>query len=185
MQNGIGSFAFGSGRVEGVDAYLVPFLGGATSVVTSIYPEVYEGYDEYGAEETGFRYPLGRSACYSNELCTYFGGVDPAALGFVGYRQADGVGSLATASGVAAGSTGAEFPGVIVVEPGGCYSTGGGTADGVRLFLQSSGTLFLNIDAAGAWTPQTPQAPQAPTVGEVAVLSLFGGDEPYSTFDDC
>jgi hypothetical protein len=116
--------------------------------VTSIYPEVYEGYYENEAEETGFQYPFGRSACDSNELCTYFGGVDSAALGCVGCRQADGVGSLATASGVAAGSTGAEFPAVIVVEPGGCYSTGGGAADGVRLSLQSSGTLFLDIDAA-------------------------------------
>ena len=105
---------------------------------------------------------------------------DPSSLRFVGYRQTEGAGSLTTASGVTAGTAGSAFPAALVVEPGGCYSTGTGTADGVSVFLQSDGELFgFYDDATDTFVSQ------APPVDDIVVLSVFGGDEPFFLYDDC
>ena len=148
QSNGIGSHEFGGPTPDELIAELSSFLGSPTAVVSNDYPDASSGYYENLADESGFAYPSGRTACFSNALCVEFGGADPSSLRFVGYRQNEGAGSLTTASGVTAGTAGSAFPAAIVVEPGGCFSTGTGTADGVSVFLQSDGELFGFYDDA-------------------------------------
>ncbi len=178
--SGIGGYEFGGPTPDELIAELSGFLGSPTSVVSNDYPDGSSGFYENADAESGFAYPSGRTACFSNALCVEFGGADASSLRFVGYRQNEGAGSLTTASGVTAGTPGSAFPDALVVEPGGCYSTGTGTADGASVFLQSDGELFgFYDDATGDYVLQ------APPVDDVVVLSVFGGDEPYFLYDDC
>lgn len=178
--NGIGGHEFGGPTPDELIAELSGFLGSPTSVVSSDYPDGSSGFYENADAESGFAYPSGRTACFSNALCVEFGGADPSSLRFVGYRQTEGAGSLTTASGVTAGTPGSAFPAAFVVEPGGCYSTGTGTADGVSVFLRSDGEVFGFYDEVTATF-----VAQAPPVDDIVVLSVFGGDEPYFLYDDC
>lgn len=178
--DGIGPLVFATTTPEAADAYLAPLIGAPVSVVSSEYPDASGTYYENDVDESGFTFPFGRAVCYGNGLCTHFGGADAAALSLVGFHQTEAADSLSTASGVTAGSPGTDFPTAIVTEPGGCFSTGGGTADGVGLFLQSSGTWFTVYDDATGEYVHT-----APPVAEVTVLSVSGGDKPYYLYDDC
>ena len=178
--NGIGVHTFGGPTPEVLLGDLTVVLGAPTSVVSADYPVDAGGFYENPADESGFAHPSGRTACFSNELCVHFGGADPSSLRFVGYRQGEGAGSLTTASGVTAGSAGSTFAASIIVSPGGCFSTGSGTADGVGLFLESTGDPFGYYDD----TTDT-YVVQAPPVADVVVLSVFAGDEPFYLYDDC
>jgi len=179
-RDGIGGHEFGGPTPDELIGELSAVLGSPTSVVSNEYPNGEGGYYDDADDEFGFVYRSGRTACFSNALCVEFGGDDAASLRFVGYRQNEGAGALTTASGVTAGSSGSAFPAAIVVEPGGCYSTGTGTADGVSLYLQSDGELFgYSDETTDSYVTQTPP------VDDVVVLSVFGGDEPYFLYDDC
>ena len=180
QSNGIGSHEFGGPTPDELIAELSSFLGSPTAVLSNDYPDGSSGFYESADGESGFAYPSGRTACFSNALCVEFGGADPSSLRFVGYRQTEGAGSLTTASGVTAGTAGSAFPAALVVEPGGCYSTGTGTADGVSVFLRSNGEWFGYFDDdTGNYVTQ------APPIDDVVVLSVFGGDEPFFLYDDC
>jgi hypothetical protein len=177
---GIGPHSFGGATPDDLIAYLTPFVGSPTSVVSVDYPIDADGYFESAAEELGFTYPSGRTVCFSNNLCAEFGAADAASLNFVGFRQNEGSGSLTTASGVTAGSAGSDFVSAIEVEAGGCFSTGTGSADGVQLLLQSSGDMF------GYYDDTTEEyVSQIPPLEDIVVLSVFGGDEPFNLDGDC
>jgi hypothetical protein len=177
---GIGDFTLGGPTPEELLGALTPVLGAPTSVVSAEYPLDAGSYFENPDDESGFAYPAGRTACFANALCVEFGGPDPTSLRFVGYRQGEGPGALTTASGVTAGSSGTAFAASIIVSPGGCFSTGAGTADGVGLFLQSNGELFGFYDDVSET-----YVVQAPPVDDIVVLSVFAGDEPFFLYDDC
>ncbi len=162
---------------------LSPVLGNAASINPIAYPDDPDPsipYYENFAEERGFAFPFGTDICFDNGLCTYFGGVAADALTLVGYRQSGGSGALTTVSGVTAGSEGSLFNGLIIPAVGGCYSTGGGTADGVSLFLQSLGAPFGYYDEA-----TDEYVSQAPPVDDVMVLRVYAGTEPNFIYDDC
>ena len=177
---GIGPLSFGAATLAELDSYLAPLLGMPVSITPMDYPLDAGGYFENPLEEAGFAFPSGSSVCYPNLLCTDFGGPDAASLTFVGYRQNQAPGSLATASGVTAGSAGTDFPAVIVVEAGGCSSVGGGTADGVNVMLQSSGTYFTEYNAV-----TEEYIDQVPPLAELTVLVVFEGEQPFDLFGDC
>ena len=108
----------------------------------------------------------------------YFGGPAPDALTFVGWLQADAPGALGTRTGITVGSRGSDHAGEMVVYEGGCFTTGGGDADGVDLFLISDGTPFLEF-VADEYVVNTPD------LSEVTVLQLSAGEQPFFLFDDC
>lgn len=178
--NGIGALEFGATTPDQLVAALTPTLGSPISIESLPYPTDSGGYFENLDEERGFAFAFGRDVCFDNGLCTYFGGSAADALTLVGYRQSEGAGTLTTVSGVTAGSIGTEFPDVIIAEAGGCYSTGSGSADGVRLFMESSGELFGYFDDV-----TNEFIMQAPPLNDLTVLSAYAGDEPFFTFDDC
>jgi hypothetical protein len=177
---GIGPFSFGAATLGELDGYLAPLLGMPVAMTPMDYPLDAGGYFENPSEEVGFAFPSGSTVCYSNQLCTDFGGPDAVSLTFVGYRQNQAPGSLATASGVTAGSAGADFPSAIAAEAGGCFSIGGGTADGVGVVLQSSGTLFTEYNEA-----TEEYINQVPPLGELTVLVVLAGEQPFDLFGDC
>ena len=178
--DGVGALAFGATTPDQLVAVMTPALGSPSAIESLDYPTNAGGYFENESAERGFAFPSGRDICFSNGLCTYFGGASSAALTFVGYRQSEGTGPLATASGVTAGSHGADFSSAIVAEAGGCLSTGSGTADGVQLFLRSSGDMFgFFDDVTGDFVAQVP------AIEDISVLSVFAGEEPFFLFDDC
>jgi hypothetical protein len=178
--DGVGALAFGSTTPDQLVAALTPEIGSPSSVESLDYPTDAGDYFENELEERGFSFPSGRDVCFVNGLCTYFGGASSAALTFVGYRQSEGPGALTTASGVTAGSLGADFSSAIVAEPGGCFSTGSGTADGVGLFLVSAGDLFgFFDDTTGDFVAQVP------AIADITVLEVFAGEESFFLFDDC
>lgn len=186
----VGPLVFGMATVTEADTALKPFVGTPISNDTTAYPDEFacpadsdprcQNYYENSTLYMGFTYPFGRSVCYANGLCLHYGGSDESSLRLVGYRQQDGPGSFTTASGVTAGSTGVEFPDAIVADPGGCYSTGAGSADGVLLALESNGTPFTEVVSAdGDLIDKTPPSE------DLLVLIVYSGDEPYSTEYDC
>lgn len=178
--DGIGPLAFGATTPDQLIAAMTPVIGSPSSVASLDYAVDAGGFFENVTEERGFAFVSGRDVCFGNGLCTYFGGGYGAALTFVGYRQNEGVGALTTASGVTAGSRGAVVGATIVAEPGGCFSTGSGTADGVRLFLQSSGEPFGYFDGV-----TEEYVSQVPAIGDISVISVSAGEEPFYTYEDC
>jgi hypothetical protein len=121
----------------------------------------------------------GRTVCFSNSLCLFFGGPDDANLAFVGWSYTDDPAALMhTISGVTIGSRWADFASMEVYE-GGCYTVGSGVADGVRLWVQSTGDPFSGVDAAGNWMNYLP----APA--DVTVTALESGDMPLFLAGDC
>ena len=178
--DGIGPLAFGATTPDQLIAAMTPAIGSPSSVESLDYTSDAGGFFENAAEELGFAFASGRDVCFGNGLCAYFGGGSSAALKFVGYRQNEGPGALSTASGITAGSRGADVGAAIAAEPGGCYWTGGGTADGVRLFLQSGGDPFGYFDEV-----TEEYISQVPAIADITVLSVFAGEEPFYLYEDC
>ena len=186
----LGPLAFGMATLTDAETVLTPFVGTPISDDAATYPDEFacpadsdpgcRSYYENSTLYMGFRYPFGRSVCYGNGLCLHYGGSDESSLHLVGYRQQDGHDSFVTASGVTAGSTGVEFPDAIIAESGGCYSQGAGSADGVPLLLESSGIPFTQVVSDDG-----DLADNIPPVADLLVLSVYAGDEPYSTEGDC
>jgi hypothetical protein len=186
----LGPLAFGMATLTDAETVLTPFVGTPISDNAATYPDEFacpadsdpqcRSYYENSTLYMGFSYPFGRSVCYGNGLCLHYGGSDESSLHLVGYRQQDGQDSFVTASGVTAGSTGVEFPDTIVAEPGGCHSQGAGSADGVPLLLESSGTPFTEV-----LSDDGDLVDNIPPTADLLVLSVYAGDEPYSIEYDC
>lgn len=177
--DGIGSLNFG-GRDTDVVAALAAVLGAPASDANDSYPTP-NGAGAYLSLEGDVQFgsPLGRTVCFANSLCAYFGGPAAGSLTFVGYTYGDDpAAGMHTASGVTIGSRWSDFASMTVYE-GGCYTAGTGMVDGVRLWVQSSGTPFTEIDGGGNWITHLP----APA--DVTVLSLDAGDYPLFLAGDC
>ena len=65
------------------------------------------------------------------------------------------------------------------VEPGGCYTVGSGTVDGIRLTLSSTGTPFSEFDAGGNYVAHLPE-PENTTV-----TWMETGEVPVFLYGDC
>lgn len=176
---GVLPFVFGDSDATVISG-LTNALGPPDFDGAQTYPIVDGEFFLDASEEEGFNHPIGRNVCYPNGLCAQFGGDTVDTLTFTGWQVADGFAPQpTTAEGITVGSVISDFPGVVDVGEGGCYSVGYGDASGVELTLLSSGEPFLYFDEEGNYVLQVP-APE-----DLTVLSLVAGDLPYFLFDDC
>lgn len=178
--DGIGPIGFTTTNASNFVAMVTPALGAPTQFTAETYPTDSGGYFENEFEESGFDFPFGETVCFANALCAYFGGNAAADPPFVGYRQDENAAALRTASGVTSGSIWASFSAAISFEPGGCFSTGFGHADGVGIIAISSGEPFQFFDSATDTFVN-----QVPAQADVHVISLNAGAQPFFLFDDC
>lgn len=127
-----------------------------------------------------FMSPFGRTVCWPG-LCAQFGGDDPSALSFVGWdRFADPAAStvpLAAADGVTLGSRWSDFLDVMIVQPGGCPTSGSGsTTGGIELALQGQ---FSTQSDSGEYVELLPDPSQ------VTVVAMGAGSRVVSLEEDC
>lgn len=177
--DGLGPFDLGAPAAEVVDA-ITSVFGPATSDESTEYPVD----DGFGGFETvdgdvGFTVRFGRTVCWAIDLCVELGATDGTTYVFTGwsYRE-EGGGSLSTESGVTVGSRWSDVP-EMIIDAGGCYSVGYGSVDGIRVTVQSSGTLFTTFDDLGNYIEAVPPA------NEVTILFMETGDVPVFLFGDC
>jgi hypothetical protein len=177
--DGIGAFDLGA-DADGVVTGLSATLGGTVSDTFADYP-VADGLGQYTTTEgdTGYVAPVGRSVCWSIGFCAEFGGAARSAMSFTGWSYHDDTaGTLHTGSGVTLLTRWSDAPS-IVADQGGCYSSGSGTADGIRLSLQSSGAPFSSFDAAGNYVLGSPSP------ADVTVTWMETGEVPVFLYGDC
>ena len=178
-QDGIGSTFLGDPAADVLSA-ITPAIGAPASDASADYPTP-NGPGRYldALGEVEFVAVRGRTVCFSNSLCLFFGGPDDANLSFVGWTYTeDPAAAMHTPSGVTIGSRWADFASMEVYE-GGCYTVGSGLADGVRLWVQSTGDPFSGVDGAGNWMNYLPDP------ADVTVMSLETGDMPLFLAGDC
>ncbi|MDO8361421.1 MAG: hypothetical protein Q7V88_00865 [Actinomycetota bacterium] len=177
--NGIGPHRLGD-ELAGVYDALVAGLGAPASDVSVDYPNA-DGIGQYTTAEgdTGFVAPHGRSVCWAIGFCAEFGGATAAAMQLTGWVYGgDATGSLRSTSGATIGTRWSNLP-AMHVEPGGCYSVGGGDVDGIRLVLESSGVPFGTFNEAGDYVSNLPAA------ADVTILSMETGEVPVFLYGDC
>lgn len=177
--DGIGRFSLGdesAGVVDGLGAV----LGAPVTDTYAEYP-VADGLGEYTSAEgdTGFVAPMGRTTCWSMNFCAEFGGVTRESMSFTGWSYHDDPSAaLHTTSGVTVRTRLSDAPS-IVADQGGCYSSGSGTVDGIRLMLESAGEPFSSFDDAGNYVVG------APSPADVTVTWLETGHLPVFLYGDC
>ena len=155
-------------------------LGASTRDETTEYP-VPDGLGAYTTEdgEMGFVAPLGRTVCWSVNLCAEFGGGTAASMSFTGWTYSnDPTMALSSTSG---GSIGLHWSDLLALEvdEGGCYSVGSGTIDGIRVTLESSGDPFSSFDDSGNYITNVPNA------ADVTITSMETGEAPIFLYGDC
>lgn len=178
---GIGPFNFGGPAGDIINALTEEF-GVPISVETVEYPTS----DGFGGYETvdgdfGFEVPVGRTMCWTFHLCLQFGGeeIEPTTQTFMGWTYGEqSATTFVSTSGVTIGSRWSDFP-AMSVDPGGCYTVGSGTIDGIDLTLQSSDVAFGEFDDLGNYVENVPPADQ------VTVVFMQAGANPISLFGDC
>lgn len=180
--NGLGTLDFGQADIDVIPA-VSAVLGAPTEDGLGEYPTF---DDESGFfvnfEDTAFTRPFGRTTCFDNGICLYFGGDTGDVLQFLGWSQfgfeleSD---PLATSSGVTIGSRYSDHLGEMTVDEGGCFTQGFGEIAGVRLLVTSEGVPFGSFDENGEFISQTPDP------SEIVVTGLEAGDEPFFLFADC
>ena len=180
--NGVGSADFGQADID-VIPVMTELLGNPVDDRLGEYPLFDEDYSLYiDFEDSGFSAPFGRTTCYDNEFCLYFGGGTGDDLRFVGWSQ-DGFDlasdPLASDAGVTIGSRYADHLGEMTVGEGGCFTQGFGEIAGITLFLTSEGVPFVSFDDDGTFVAGTPD----PT--EIVVTGMEAGDRPFFVFADC
>jgi len=177
--SGIGSFTLGAAAASVVDGISVQ-LGDPTRDDAADYP-VADGLGAYTSTdgEIGFIAPMGRSVCWSINLCAYFGGASTASMSFTGWTYVnDPTSALSSVSGGTVGARWSELP-TMDVDAGGCYSTGSGAIDGVRVALESTGDPFGAFDDAGNYIATLPAR------GDVKIISMETGKTPIFLYGDC
>jgi len=177
--SGVGSFALGDEAGPVIDG-LSSELGAPVRDESADYP-VADGLGEYTTAdgEIGFVAPMGRTVCWSINLCAEFGGGNTASMSFTGWTYTnDPTSSLSSASGGTIGARWSDLP-ALDVDEGGCYSVGSGTIDGIRVSLESSGDPFSSFDDAGNYVATVPDA------ADVTVTSMETGKSPIFLFGDC
>ena len=180
--NGVGAADIGQADVE-VIPYVTGLLGTPVSDQLGEYPTFDADAGVYANfNEDGFVAPFGRSTCYDNQFCLYFGGETNGELRFVGWSQesfellSD---PLQTADGVTLGSRQSDHLGAMTVADGGCFSSGNGEIAGILLYVTSEGEPFEFVDDAGNFVQGNP-LPE-----EIVVTGLEAGDRPFFLFADC
>jgi len=175
----IGSFALGAEAAVVVDGISAE-LGAPTRDEIADYP-VADGAGEYATTdgETGFVAPMGRSVCWSINLCVEFGGGSVESMSFTGWTYTnDPTRALSSASGGTIGAGWSDLP-ALEVDEGGCYSVGSGTIDGIRVVLTSTGEPFGSFDEAGNYIATVPSA------ADVTITSMETGKSPVFLYGDC
>jgi hypothetical protein len=179
VSDGLGPLRFGADS-EGVVAAISVVLGDPTSDSPAEYPTPVDGGFESLDHELSFSDPFGRTVCWANGLCIELGGTTPGPYVFRGwFYSATGTDELAAPNGLDVGSRWADFVDVITVEPGGCFTVGYGSANGVSLSLQSSGTPFVTVDEDGTQTATTPDP------ADVVVQQMQAGEQVVFLLSDC
>ncbi len=180
--NGVGSADIGQADIE-VIPYVTGLLGAPASDQLGEYPTFDDDLNMYtNVTEEGFVAPFGRTTCYDNQFCLYFGGATNEALRFVGWSQEsfDVLSDpLQTAEGVTIGSRQSDHLGSMTVSEGGCFSSGNGDIAGVLLYVTSEGEPFGSFDDDGNFVLGNP-LPE-----DIVVTGLEGGDRPFFLFADC
>ena len=180
--NGVGASDFGQADAD-VVSYVTASLGAPVSDEPDGYPVFDAEFNEYtNPEDVGFTTPFGRTTCYDNRFCLYFGGETSDALRFVGWSQEslDALSDpLATADGVTVGSRQSDHIATMTVNDFGCFTDGSGEVDGILLLVRSEGEPFEFVDDAGNFVRGDP-APE-----EIVVTALEAGERPYFLFADC
>lgn len=177
--SGIGSFALGAEAGQVVDG-ISALLGVPTRDDTADYP-VADGLGEFTTTDgqTGFVAPMGRSVCWSINLCVEFGGGSVASMSFTGWTYTnDPTAALSSASGGTFGARWSDLP-ALAVDKGGCYSVGSGTIDGIRVALESAGDPFTSFDDAGNYIATVPAR------ADVTIISMGTGKYPVFLSGDC
>lgn len=177
--NGIGSFDLGA-EVGPVVEGLTAALGAPTRDETVDYP-VADGLGEYTTADgdVGFVAPMGRTVCWSISLCAEFGGGSAASMSFTGWTYSnDPTMSLFSESGGSVGVRWIDLP-ALQVDEGGCYSSGSGTIDGIRVSLESVGEPFSSFDDSGNYVTNVPAA------DDVTITSMETGKAPIYLYGDC
>ena len=180
--NGVGTADFGRADIE-VIPYVTGILGTPVRDQLGEYPTFDEEFGLYtNFDEDGFTAPFGRTTCYDNQYCLYFGGETNDALSFVGWSQ----GSfeplsdpLTIADGITVGSRQSDHLGTMTINDFGCFSTGSGEAAGVVLLVMSEGEPFEFVDDSGNFVQGNP-LPE-----EIVVTALEAGSRPFFIFADC
>jgi hypothetical protein len=180
VADGVGPLRFGT-EADAVIGAINAVLGPPTSDAPAEYPVAADDGSFMSVDqELGWAQPFGRTVCWMNGFCGEFGGTVAGAYTFEGwFYAATDVDELAAPSGLDVGSTWADFADIITVDPGGCYSVGYGTAEGVTLAMQSSGEPFVVVDDEGT------ESPGAPDPADVTIMQMQAGDQVTYLFEDC
>lgn len=182
--DGVGPLRFGA-DVDAVVAAINPILGAPSSDAPAAYPVpagdgTFKSQDDNGDDELGFVQPFGRTVCWTNGLCLESGGATAGPYAFVGwYYAATDTNELATSTGLKVGSKWADFTSVMTAEPGGCYTVGYGSSEGISLTLQSDGAPFSSFDEAGNETTALPDP------ADVTVVQMQAGSQVAFLIGDC
>ena len=176
---GVGIYDLGA-EAEVVLAGLSDELGLPTSDATVDYV-VADGVGAYTTADgdVGFVAPIGRTVCWSVNLCAEFGGASVASMSFTGWSYAnDPTAALSSVGGGTVGARWSDLP-ELDVDDGGCYSVGSGTIDGIRVTLESSGDPFGSFDDAGNYVIQVPSP------ADVTIIAMETGKTPIFLYGDC
>lgn len=180
--NGLGTLDFGQADIDVIPS-VSAVLGAPTEDALGEYP-TFDDESRFfvNFEDTAFTRPFGRTTCYDNGICLYFGGDTGDALEFLGWSQSGfdlASDPLVASSGVTIGSRYSDHLGEMTIDEGGCFTQGFGEIAGIRLLVTSEGVPFGSFDENGEFVVQTPDP------SEIVVTNLAAGDEPFFLFADC
>jgi hypothetical protein len=176
---GIGSFDLGSEAAPVIDG-LSAALGTPITDQSVDYPTA-DGLGAYTSTdgEMGFVAPMGRTVCWSINLCAAFGGNSVASMSFTGWSYVnDPSASMHTASGATIGSRWSDQP-TVELGDSSCYTIGYGTLDGMRVTLESAGEMFSGFDANGNFVETSPDP------ADVTIIAIETGKLPVAVYGDC
>ena len=179
--DGVVPFRFGDRDVDVVPALSAEF-GEPVSDAMAEYPTAEEGVFLDPSGEAAFVAPFGRTVCYTNSFCVFFGAGAPETLILTGWRLSDDTPSdLVTHDGIAAGSVLAEYADIITFDPTlSCGDLAFGAADGIDVYLLSADGPFAVPAAGGDGLEILDPDPALVTVSE-----MRAGELPRDIFDDC
>ena len=146
--NGLGPYDFGAAP-DDVIAAVTAQLGAPVRDEISNYPvDSGAGYFRSDDEILTYKFPTGRTVCWSNGFCAAFGAADPAAATFTGWvYQGDPAPTLSTEFGLSIGSLLVDHPEVDHA-PVPCYYNSGDDYDGLG-WIGEYPQLFVVVHGDG------------------------------------
>lgn len=189
--DGIGPFSYGAVPDE-VIAGLTAQFGAPISDVTDSYPnDNGAGFFHNADFSFAYKFPTSRTVCWSNGFCAAFGGTDPAAYTFTGWRyEADPASTLSTDLGLTIGSRHSDHPEIVQV-PYPCYNDEPGSGyDGLTWIGETQPLLIIALRSEGipftmdaGATSSTPGA--LPPSDQMVVKRLAAGQYRVSIISQC